>query len=204
MLGSWDVLPTFAELAGISPPKGLDGISIVPTLMGRHQPDHPFLYWTWGKLNCIGCDLRLPAGRRAEENATGTLVYVHDASSTIQAVHPSLDAPSPSPLRLRLPSTSDRAKRSGRGEEEQADGGLAVVGPGGFAVVSGKWKGIVPRCRGPTPSAADLPAMLVFHLEHSASPETESLHNTPEGQKQRQRLLDLVITAGPLTCLQFV
>ena len=33
----WDVLPTFAELAGLEAPRGLDGVSIVPTLMGRSQ-----------------------------------------------------------------------------------------------------------------------------------------------------------------------
>lgn len=43
----WDVLPTFAELAGLEVPSGLDGVSIVPTLMGRSQPAHALLYWTW-------------------------------------------------------------------------------------------------------------------------------------------------------------
>jgi len=41
-----DMLPTFAELAGVpSPPT--DGISMVPTLLGQHgkQPRHPHLYW---------------------------------------------------------------------------------------------------------------------------------------------------------------
>jgi arylsulfatase A-like enzyme len=43
----WDVLPTLAELAGGKTPKGLDGLSIVPTLLGdgREQPTHNFLYW---------------------------------------------------------------------------------------------------------------------------------------------------------------
>lgn len=42
----WDVLPTLAELAGASTPKGIDGVSIVPTLLGRAgQPVHEYLYW---------------------------------------------------------------------------------------------------------------------------------------------------------------
>ena len=43
----WDYLPTFAELAGVQPPEGIDGISFVPELMGRpaEQPKHDFLYW---------------------------------------------------------------------------------------------------------------------------------------------------------------
>lgn len=42
----WDVLPTFCELAGAPIPDGLDGISMVPTLLGRgEQPEHDYLYW---------------------------------------------------------------------------------------------------------------------------------------------------------------
>jgi arylsulfatase A-like enzyme len=42
----WDVLPTLAELAGATPPPGLDGISVVPTLLGRPgQKEHEFFYW---------------------------------------------------------------------------------------------------------------------------------------------------------------
>jgi arylsulfatase A-like enzyme len=42
----WDLLPTAAELAGVKPPEGIDGISIVPTLLGMKQShQHEFLYW---------------------------------------------------------------------------------------------------------------------------------------------------------------
>lgn len=41
----WDFLPTAAELAGVAAPKGIDGISIVPTLLGKKQKAHPYLYW---------------------------------------------------------------------------------------------------------------------------------------------------------------
>jgi arylsulfatase A-like enzyme len=42
----WDVLPTCAELAGLSAPEGIDGISFVPTLRGRsRQRRHNHLYW---------------------------------------------------------------------------------------------------------------------------------------------------------------
>ena len=185
----WDVMPTFAELAGISQPKGLDGRSIVPTLMGRQQPAHPFLYWTWANA---GVELKLPSGWRAEENAEGTLNYVHDASGTIQAHHP-LEAPSPrgSPAPAPAPSASSHIAAM-----------RERLGIGGFAVVSGMWKGIVPRCTGPAPSAADLQRMYVYHLTHSAEPETESLHTTTTGQREAERLLDLVVRAE-LTCQCF-
>jgi len=43
----WDFLPTAAELAGAQVPSEIDGISMVPTLLGkpRRQKKHDFLYW---------------------------------------------------------------------------------------------------------------------------------------------------------------
>jgi len=41
-----DVLPTLADLAGAKPPANIDGISILPTLLGRKQnTTDRFLYW---------------------------------------------------------------------------------------------------------------------------------------------------------------
>jgi arylsulfatase A-like enzyme len=42
----WDFLPTAAELAGVKPPPGIDGISMRPALLGQKQTNqHEFLYW---------------------------------------------------------------------------------------------------------------------------------------------------------------
>jgi arylsulfatase A-like enzyme len=42
----WDFLPTAAQLAGAPIPKGIDGLSIAPTLLGQPQTQqHEFLYW---------------------------------------------------------------------------------------------------------------------------------------------------------------
>jgi arylsulfatase A-like enzyme len=42
----WDVLPTTMDLAGGKAPAGLDGVSFVPTLLGRgKQKQREFLYW---------------------------------------------------------------------------------------------------------------------------------------------------------------
>ncbi len=41
----WDFLPTAAELANTSAPAGSDGISFVPTLLGKPQKPHEYLYW---------------------------------------------------------------------------------------------------------------------------------------------------------------
>lgn len=43
---AWDLLPTLVELAGATPPAGLDGLSLLPTLVGRgEQARHAHLYW---------------------------------------------------------------------------------------------------------------------------------------------------------------
>jgi arylsulfatase A-like enzyme len=43
----WDFLPTCCDLAGINSPEGIDGISMLPTLLGQSskQKKHEFLYW---------------------------------------------------------------------------------------------------------------------------------------------------------------
>jgi arylsulfatase A-like enzyme len=41
-----DLLPTLADLAGVKPPTQIDGISILPTLLGKKQSTTDrFLYW---------------------------------------------------------------------------------------------------------------------------------------------------------------
>jgi arylsulfatase A-like enzyme len=43
---SWDFLPTAAEIARAEPPKGIDGISVLPLLLGQPQTNrHEYLYW---------------------------------------------------------------------------------------------------------------------------------------------------------------
>jgi len=53
-----DVLPTLAEFAGAKTPKDIDGISIVPELLGekaagRKQPHHDYLYWEIGRQTAV-------------------------------------------------------------------------------------------------------------------------------------------------------
>ncbi len=45
--GFQDILPTFCELAGASPPEDIDGLSFVPTLLDEpeRQAEHEYLYW---------------------------------------------------------------------------------------------------------------------------------------------------------------
>ncbi len=42
----WDVMPTICGIAGIEPPKNIDGISFLPTLLNKKgQKKHEYLYW---------------------------------------------------------------------------------------------------------------------------------------------------------------
>ena len=48
----WDFLPTACELAGIQPPMNTDGLSYLPTLLGKEtrQKQHEFLYWEYAQI----------------------------------------------------------------------------------------------------------------------------------------------------------
>jgi arylsulfatase A-like enzyme len=41
----WDFLPTAADIAGVSPPKKIDGISVLKTLLRKKQREHDCFYW---------------------------------------------------------------------------------------------------------------------------------------------------------------
>ena len=43
----WDVLPTFCDLAGVTPPQDLDGVSFAPTIRGekKKQAKREYVYW---------------------------------------------------------------------------------------------------------------------------------------------------------------
>ncbi len=42
----WDVLPTLSEMARVKPPENLDGISMLPVLLGnKSKSQHDYLYW---------------------------------------------------------------------------------------------------------------------------------------------------------------
>jgi arylsulfatase A len=41
----WDILPTFADIAGADKPENIDGISFLPVLLGKKQAQHDYLFW---------------------------------------------------------------------------------------------------------------------------------------------------------------
>lgn len=54
----WDFLPTCAELLGEQPPTDIDGVSILPTLLGRseQQRKHRYLYWELDNQQAVRMD----------------------------------------------------------------------------------------------------------------------------------------------------
>lgn len=49
VMAFWDMMPTFAEIAGLPKPKSTDGISMLPALLGEKQSEqHEYLYWDYG------------------------------------------------------------------------------------------------------------------------------------------------------------
>ncbi|MDQ8199415.1 arylsulfatase [Pelagicoccus enzymogenes] len=54
IVAAWDLLPTFAEIAGAVPPDGIDGHSIVDVLQGRPAENpHPYLYFDFGHTRSV-------------------------------------------------------------------------------------------------------------------------------------------------------
>lgn len=42
----WDLLPTAAAIAGVDPPKGTDGVNMLPVLLGKSEaPPREYFYW---------------------------------------------------------------------------------------------------------------------------------------------------------------
>jgi len=55
MSAFWDFLPTFTELVGIGAPEDIDGISLLPILLGRprQQKEHEYLYWEYKRGQAV-------------------------------------------------------------------------------------------------------------------------------------------------------
>ncbi len=49
----WDFLPSAAEAAGVAPPEKIDGISMLPALLGKPQKQHEFMYWEFSQARLV-------------------------------------------------------------------------------------------------------------------------------------------------------
>jgi arylsulfatase A-like enzyme len=169
----WDFMPTVAELAGATGdiPKDIDGISIVPTLMGKTQPDKDYLYWTWDGTGVPP----LPEGWTMHQDADGLAVYRNVATQELTSTHPS--------------------------DENEVGQKKEKGGTPGYAVRVGEWKGVVPHCddeAGKHPSTGDLDVMEIYHLPTDPF-ETENLASTSAGKSKATELLQVILPKN-LTC----
>ena len=72
MCSFWDLMPTFRELTGVAPVRGLDGVSLLPLLEGRRgQKEHDYLYFEFQELG----------GRQAVREGPWKLVHLDIRSS---------------------------------------------------------------------------------------------------------------------------
>jgi arylsulfatase A-like enzyme len=100
--GFQDLLPTMAQLTGIDPPEGIDGISYLPTLLGnsRAQEVHDYLYWEFteqgGKRALHRGDWKVVQNRvsRADPGAVELYNLANDPSEAkdLAAEHPEIVA----------------------------------------------------------------------------------------------------------------
>lgn len=75
----WDFLPTAAEIAGVKPPAELDGISILPALLGKGtQKQHDYLYWEFNQNQAVR------KGKWFAHRANGGKIELYDLVSDPQ------------------------------------------------------------------------------------------------------------------------
>jgi len=80
-----DFLPTAAALAGVSAPEGLDGVSVLPAILGREQQDQRYLYWEFHER---GFDQALRLGQwKAVRHGTQEPVELYDLSADLGEQH---------------------------------------------------------------------------------------------------------------------
>ncbi len=79
----WDIFPTLCNLAGVENPQGLDGISILPTLLNKGtQQEHNALYWELGRNQAV----RLGKWKGIRKNSKGKIgkIKLYNLENDIQ------------------------------------------------------------------------------------------------------------------------
>ena len=76
----WDFLPTAADLAGVQPPSGLDGVSVRPALEGKRQKPHEFFYWEFHER---GFDRAVRMGKWKAVKLRGGATELYDLDTDI-------------------------------------------------------------------------------------------------------------------------
>ncbi len=84
----WDVMPTLAELAGLPVPKEIDGISMLPVLLGQEQNDqHDYLYWDYGHTRGNYSQGIRTGDWKGVRNGPGADIELYDLSQDLTESH---------------------------------------------------------------------------------------------------------------------
>lgn len=74
ILGFWDMLPTLCEAAGVEPPKGIDGHSVLPAMTGNgNQPEHSAIYWEYPRGDGIARAARMKDWKAIQSRPGGAI-----------------------------------------------------------------------------------------------------------------------------------
>lgn len=204
----WDVLPTLLELAGASAPLGIDGESIVPTLLGKEQEAKEYLFFSWRTRTVSqgvpddGPRLSfLQTGQVVQHPPKGTLGKRHDQKesgrnqkrkASLLAVAEGKEAPAmhkPTGVRLRQLS---RALQVHKGKK-------AGKNTMAYAVRSGNWKGVVPNCKDFSPNLND--DMALFNLHDDPFEEEDIAEdNADVVQKLKEMIVSKDLSCGCFQC----
>lgn len=119
----WDVLPTIMDVVGLPAPEGIDGISFLPTLIGKpeKQKPHPYLYWEYHSRQAVRMGdwkalRKAPDGQIELYNLKNDIGEKHDVAER----HPEIvrkmrmimqEARSPSDLFPLVRGSGDRTSR---------------------------------------------------------------------------------------------
>lgn len=77
----WDFLPTLAAIAGAKAPAGIDGVSMLPAILGQRPPERNYLYWEFHEG---GFAQAVRRGRwKAVKHGTGGAVELYDLQTDI-------------------------------------------------------------------------------------------------------------------------
>ncbi len=93
----WDFLPTACDLAGVQAPKNIDGISFLPTLLGKRQKEHEYLYWEFHERKATDQAVRMGDWKAVRHGAKGAIELYdlkHDVAENhnVAGEHPDIVA----------------------------------------------------------------------------------------------------------------
>ena len=78
----WDFLPTACDLAGITAPGNIDGISYLPKLLGKNQQGHDFLYWEFHEGKSTAQAVRMGRWKAVRQSSQSPMV-LYDLNADI-------------------------------------------------------------------------------------------------------------------------